>query len=169
MSTHQNLNSNEGITKLKQLVEGITTGFFCTNLNNSTGSTATVMTAQQVDEEGNIWFFSGLDSERYQHIKIDSNVQVFFSDTSKNYYLVANGEATIVTDKEKMKELWSPFLKIWFKDGVEDTNISLLKVKVNNAYYWDNEGGKMVNFVKMIASVVTGNDYVDAKEGNINI
>ena len=169
MSAIQNLNNKEGIVKLKQLVESITTGFFCTNLNNQDGSTATIMTAQQVDEEGNIWFFSGLDSDRNRDIKVDKKVQLFFSDTNKNFYLVANGEASIVTDKAKMKELWNPFLKIWFKDGIEDSNISLLKVSTNNAHYWDNEGGKMVNFVKMIASVITGNDYVDAKEGKIKI
>ena len=169
MSATQDLNNTEGIAKLKKLVESITTSFFCTDLNNENGSTATIMTAQQVDSEGNIWFFSGLDSDRNRDIKKDSKVQLYFSDISNHTYLVANGEATSSTDKEKMKELWNPLLKIWFKDGVEDPNISLLKVSTNNAYYWDNEGGKMVNFVKMIASAITGNDYVDAKEGNIKI
>ena len=169
MSEIENLNDGEGIVKLKSLVETITTCFFCTNLQNSNGSTSTVMTAQQVDSEGNIWFFSGLDSDRNRDIKMDNMVQLFFSDTSKNYYLETTGQATIVTDKSKMKELWNPFLKIWFKDGIEDANISLIKVSASNAHYWDNEGGKMVNFFKMIASVVTGNDYVDAKEGHIKI
>ena len=169
MSAIQNLNNTDGISKLKQMVESITTCFFCTNLKNQSESTATIMTAQEVDEEGNIWFFSGLDSSRNSDIIKDKNVQLYFSDTSKNIYLFANGEASISSDKTKMKELWNPLLKIWFKDGLDDANISLIKVKTNNAYYWDNEGGKMVNFVKMIASVITGNDYVDAKEGNIKL
>jgi general stress protein 26 len=169
MSNIENLHNIEGIAKLKQLVETITTCFFCTDLNNPNGSTATIMTAQQVDDEGNIWFFSGLDTDRNQIIKKDKKVQLFFSDTSKHFYLVATGEAEIVLDKAKMNELWNPFLKIWFNDGVNDKNISLIKVNAKNAYYWDNEGGKMVIFFKMIASVVTGNDYVDAKEGNIKL
>lgn len=169
MSDIENLNDGKGIDKLKQLVESITTCFFCTNLQYGNGSTATVMTAQQVDKDGNIWFFSGLDSDRNRDIKMDNMVQLFFSDTNKNFYLETTGLATIVSDKFKMKELWNPLLKIWFKDGIEDSNISLLKVQTSNAHYWDNEGGKMVNFIKMIASVVTGKDFVDAKEGYIKI
>ena len=169
MNTTKNLNKTVGIAKLKQLVETITTCFFCTDITNHNGSTATVMTAQEVDEEGTIWFFSGLDTDRNKNIELDKKVQLFFSDPSKNIYLVLNGEAEIVIDKIKMEKLWSPFLKIWFKEGINDTNISLIKVSSINAHYWDNEGGKMVNFIKMIASVVTGKDFVDAVEGKIKI
>ena len=169
MSNIENLKNVDGIIELKKLIESITTCFFCTNLDNHDGSTATIMTAQKVDDQGNVWFFSGLDSDRNQEIKKNNKVQLFFSDTSKNTFLVLSGTASLVTDKLKMEELWNPLLKIWFKDGVDDSNISLIKVTPTNAYYWDNEGGKMINFIKMLASVVTGNDYVDAKEGNIKI
>jgi general stress protein 26 len=68
-----------------------------------------------------------------------------------------------------MEKLWTSFLKIWFKDGVQDPNISLIKVSSIDAHYWDNEGGKMVNFIKKVASTVTGNDYVEAVEGKMKI
>ncbi len=68
-----------------------------------------------------------------------------------------------------MEELWNPILKIWFKNGGEDSNISLIKANTKSAYYWDNEGGKIVNFIKMIGSLITENDYVDAKKGKIKI
>ncbi len=169
MSNIENLNTEKGIEKLKHLAEGIQTCFFCTNLDNAISSTATIMTAQEVDNEGNVWFFSGLDSERNAEIHNNSKVQLFFSDIGNNTFLMANGDASIVLDKAKMEKLWNPLLKVWFKNGVEDPNISLIKFSVSDAKYWDNEGGKMVNFLKMVASVVTGNDYVDAKEGTIKL
>lgn len=169
MSNIENLEQKEGILKLQKLVDTIKFCFFCTDLKNQNATNSTIMTTQKVDEDGNIWFFSGLNSDRNRDIKADKNIQLFFSSPENNAFLSANCEAEIVLDKAKMEELWNPVLKIWFKDGVDDMNISLIKVAVKEAYYWDSEGGKMVNFIKMIGSLITGNDYVDAKEGKIKI
>ena len=111
------------------------------------------MAAQGVDDEGNLWFFSGLDSDKNKEIKQDNHVQLFFSDPSKSSYLVVNGEAHEVIDQEKFEKYWSPLVKTWFKEGKEDPNLSLIKVVPTNSYYWDVDGNRMINFLKMIASV----------------
>ena len=72
-----------------------------------------------------------------------------------------------MNDKEKIEELWSPFLKTWFQDGKDDTNLSLIKVTPDNGYYWDTKGNRIINLFKMAASVVTGKDLVDGEEGNL--
>ena len=167
-NTDKNI-ENEGVKKLQELIDSINICFFCTHLKAGDGATATPMSAQKVDEEGNILFFSGKDSDKNKEINKDNDVQLFFSHPGKSSYLVVNGEASIVTNIEKMKELYSPVIKIWFKDGVEDPNISLIKVVTKNAYYWDTVGGKAVNFIKMLASVVTGTNLVDGVEGNITV
>lgn len=169
MSKIENLNNNEGVLKLKQMVENINVCFFCTDIKNNNTDTTTLMTAQNVDEEGNIWFFSGKDSDRNKAISQEKEVQLYFSHPGKNNYLIVNSEASIVLDKEKIKELWNPILKIWFKDGIDDPNISLLKVATKSAHYWDSEGGKMVNFIKMISSLISGTNNVDTTEGKIKI
>lgn len=167
-NTDKNI-ENEGVKKLQELIDSINICFFCTDLKAGNGATATPMSAQKVDEEGNIWFFSGKDSDKNKEINKDLDVQLFFSHPGKSSYLVVNGEASIVTNIEKMKELYSPVIKIWFKDGVDDPNISLIKVVTKNAYYWDTVGGKAINFIKMLASVVTGTNLVDGVEGNITL
>ena len=169
MSNVENLEKSEGIIKLKKMVDDCKFCFFCTNLSSHTGSTSTVMTAQDVDELGNIWFFSGLNSERNHDITIDNNVQLYFSCPEKNSYLSANGTAVIVLDKAKIKELWNPLLKIWFKDGADDRNISLIKVSVKNANYWDSAEGIMVNFFKMIATALTGIENSEPTSGKIKL
>jgi acetylornithine/succinyldiaminopimelate/putrescine aminotransferase len=42
-----------------------------------------------------------------------------------------------------------------------------LKVKPTNSYYWDTEGNKMINFLKMVASAAMGKNFVEGNEGNI--
>ena len=164
-----NLTAAEGIQKLKDLVEEIYVCLFCTNLKVDDGATCRPMGAQDVDEQGDIWFFSDAASDKNAEIKADKNVQLFFAHPGKNSYMVVNGQAEIIVDRNKIEALWSPLVKTWFKEGKDDPNISLIKVTTNNAYYWDAEGNQMINFIKMIATVATGKNLAGAKEGEIDL
>ena len=167
MSNTKDLKHKEAIDKLKSLVENITICLFCTDLKTDDGSTCRPMSAIKVCDQGNIWFFSEKDSDKNKAINNDKNVQLFFSHPAKSSYLVVNGKAEIILDKTKIEELWTPMAKIWFKEGKDDPNISIIKVTPTTAYYWDTEGNRMINFIKMVASVVTGTNLVNGKEGTI--
>lgn len=164
-----NLSAAEGIEKLRKLVDEINTCLFCTNLGTDDGSTCRPMATQQVDDEGNLWFFSDIHSDKNREIRENNQVQLFFSQPTKNSYMVVNGEAKILIDQHKTDELWNPLVKTWFKEGKDDPDISLIKVKVHSAYYWDVAGNKMINFFKMIASVASGTNLVDGREGHIDV
>ena len=169
MSHIENLDKKEGILKLKKMVDDVKFCFFCTDLKDKNGAISTVMTAQDVDDDGNIWFFSGLDSDRNRDIIANKKVQLYFSAPEKNSFLSVNSEASIVLDKEKIKELWNPLLNIWFKEGIEDKNISLIKATTKTANYWDNEDDKMINFFKIVVSTITGNNHIEAVAGKIKL
>lgn len=169
MSDNANEHTVEGIEKLKSLVEDINTCLFCTNLKTNDGATTRPMSAVKVCNQGNIWFFSEKDSPKNKEIEQDSSVQLFFAHPGKASYMVLNGEATISTNQEKIQELWTSAVSIWFKEGRNDPNISLIKVKPSSAYFWDNDGNQMINFLKMAASVITGKNLVGGHEGEIII
>lgn len=169
MNTTENLVNKEAIDKLKSLVNDIVICLFCTDLKTDDGSTCRPMSAIKVCDQGNIWFFSEKDSDKNKAIASDKNVQLFFSHPAKGSYLVVNGEAQIILDKTKIEELWTPVAKIWFKEGKDDSNISIIKVTPTTAYYWDTEGNRMTNFIKMAASVVTGTNLVNSEEGSITL
>lgn len=169
MNTIENLEAEQGILKLKKMVDEVKFCFFSTDVKNNNEPTSTIMTAQSVDDDGNVWFFSGLDSDRNRDIERNRIVHLYFSSPEKNAYLSVTADASIVMDKNKMAELWNPLLKIWFKDGIDDKNISLIKAATKTANYWDSEGGKMINFFKMIAAVVTGGNTIESTQGKIKI
>jgi len=169
MSTTKDLVNKEAIDKLKNLVKDIQICLFCTDLKIDDGSTCRPMSAIKVCDQGNIWFFSEKSSDKNKAIAADKNVQLFFSHPAKSSYLVVNGEAVIKSDKTKIEELWTPAAKIWFKDGKDDPNISIIKVTPTTAYYWDTDGNRMINFLKMVTSVVTGTNLVNSKEGAITV
>jgi hypothetical protein len=50
----------------------------------------------------------------------------------------------------KIEELWSPLIKTWFTEGVDDPRITVIKVTPTEGYYWDNKHGSAVAGVKML-------------------
>lgn len=169
MSNTENLNNKEAIDKLKSLVDDIMVCLFCTDLKTDDGATCSPMSAIKVCDQGNIWFFSEKSSDKNKAIAADKKVQLFFSHPGKSSYLFVNGDAEIILDKAKIEELWSPIAKIWFKQGKNDPNISIIKVTPINAYYWDTDGNQMINFLKIVASVVTGTNLAIGNQGALKV
>jgi general stress protein 26 len=66
-----------------------------------------------------------------------------------------------------IKELWEPILKTWFTDGVDDPRITVIHVKTNEGYYWDNKHGNAVALMKMAAGAVLGKTMDDSIEGRL--
>jgi general stress protein 26 len=169
MENQTNLRNQEAIDKLKELAEGIDMCLFCTNLKEGDGESTRPMSTQGVDDDGTLWFFSDKNSLKNDEIKKDKSIRLYYSQPSKSSFMVLNGDAEIVFDRKKVEELWSPHVKAWFTEGIDDPSISLLKVSPKSAYYWDVEGNKMINFFKYLASIATGAELIDAKEGNIKV
>jgi general stress protein 26 len=169
MENTKNLNANEGVEKLKELVTAINICLFSTNLKGNDGATFRPMSAQEVDDEGNIWFFSDINSDKNREVQEDNLVQLIFSHPGKSSYMIVNGVAEISTNRKRIEELWSPAAKIWFEQGKDDPDISLIKVTTQSAYYWDTDGNKMINFFKFLASVATGSNLVTGVQGSIKV
>ena len=169
MSDKNNEQTSEGIDKLKSLVEAISICLFCTNLKMHDGATTRPMGVTHVCDQGNIWFFNSKDSEKNKEIEQDSKVQLFFAHPGKGSYMVVNGDAIITEDRAKIEELWTPAAEIWFEKGINDPNVSLIKVTPSSAYFWDTDGNRMINLIKMAASYVTGTNLISGTEGDIKI
>ncbi len=168
MSDHKNLFNREGIEKIKELTEEANITVFCTNLSNKPFS-ATPMAVQAVEDDGAIYYFSGKDSERNAHLRQDPATQIIVSNNSDYEYLSLYGTSTVSQDRAKIKELWSADAKVWFQDGPEDPNLTLIRFEPTDGYYWDNKHGKLVAFAKMAASLITGKTMDDGIQGKIKV
>lgn len=169
MKDQTNLRGNKGVEKLKELVEEIKVCLFNTATQMEDWGAIRPMTALEIDDKGNIWFLSDINSDKNEAILKNNKVQLYFSHPGQNSYLIVNGEAEIITNQNKINDLWSPVGSIWFKEGKTDPNISVIKVHTKNAYYWDVEGNKMVNCFRFIASVVSGDDKTASEHGFITV
>ncbi len=165
MGDTKNLHGREAIRKIKELVGEIDICMFCTYENGKLISRP--MSAQQVDDEGNIWFLSDKNSEKNKALEANNKVELLYAQGNQKFISI-HGQASISFDKEKIKELWSPIAKIWFKEGEDDPNVSLIKVSFEDGYYWDTKHGKMVEIAIMAAALLTGKTMDDGIEGTLN-
>ena len=164
----QNLAGEKAIAKLKELAESARICFFSTSANELP-MPSRPMALQHVDEAGRLYFFSAKDSDTNKEITNDQGVQLFFANTSSSEYLNIYGHATISQDRKKIKELWSVWAKTWFQDGPEDEKLTLLIIVPQHSEYWDTKHNKMVQLLKIAASIVSGKTMDDGVEGELKI
>ena len=163
----KNLYGQESIEKIKELIEKSSSCFFCTKINTGESFATRPMSAQQVDDEGNIFFLSASDSKKNKEINDNDSVQLLFQGSQYSDFLTLYGHAEISTDKNKIEELWKPIMKTWFTRGENDPRITIIKIIPKEGYYWDTKNGVMVAFVKKVVGAIAGKTLDDSIEGKI--
>lgn len=149
-------NRKEAIEKLKSLTEGID---FCMLTTMDDGHLRSrPMSTQEFEFDGDLWFFTSDQTHKVDDIRKDSRINVAYSDPGDNRYVSVSGRGEILKDREKIEELWSPVLKAWFPEALEDPSLCLLKVAVDQAEYWDTPSGKIVQLVGFVKALATGQE-----------
>ncbi len=164
---HEDLQGPEAGKKIKELASKNNTCFFCTEVGMGQPMAVRPMSVQKIDEEGNLWFLSANDSHLNQQIVLNNNVQLLFQGSAHSDFLSLVGVATISTDKALIRELWNPFIKTWFTDGVDDPRITVIQFQTVDGYYWDNKHGNAIAFLKIAIGAATGKTLDDSIEGNL--
>ena len=168
MSEIVNLSEEEGIEKMKELAEDIRSCMFCTGVDSLPFETRPMSTLE-VDEQGNFWFFSGIDSNKNFEIMQDDQVQLIYAKPSSSQFMSVYGRAQISKSKQKIDKLWNNCAKAWFKEGKEDPDLSVICVRPEQVCYWDTKHGKMVSLLKIAVAAVTDKQMDDGVEGKIRV
>jgi len=164
----KNLFGDESVKKIKELSKKAGACFFCTRI--TAGSFCTrPMSAAKIDDEGNFWFLSAVDSNKNKEIEIDTSVQLLFQGSDYSDFLNINGKAEISKDKNIIEELWDAIMKTWFTEGKDDPRITVIKVIPESGYYWDTKHGQMIALGKRIIGAAIGKTYDDSIEGIIKV
>lgn len=163
----KNLQSDKAAFKIKELAEAIDFTMLCTNLNAKPFH-AIPMSTKRVDADGAIWFLSGHDSTHNGNIHDDSKVELLYSDPRSMRFLIVYGEATIHKDRKVVEELYGTTDDAWFK-GVDDPNLSAIKVVPLEAHYWDTKNNRLITMAKMGIAAITGDQPDLAEHGDLQL
>lgn len=114
------------------------------------------MAVSDAEFDGHLYFLTGEGSGKVHDLERDPETVVTFSDTHKSTYVALRGQAEITQDRAAIKAHWSEPARAWFPKGIDDPNIALIKVKIDEAEYWDSPSGKMVMIFGYAKAMVTG-------------
>ncbi|HZF55318.1 MAG TPA: pyridoxamine 5'-phosphate oxidase family protein [Polyangiaceae bacterium] len=126
------------------------------------------MALLKVDDNGDCWFMTGFDSGKIDEIGQNPMVNVSLQDDRK--FLSLSGQAVITRDRQKLEELWSEHMKVFFPRGKEDPNLALICVSPSEGEFWDNEGVQGLKFLlEAVKAYVTGTtpDVDNAQHGAV--
>ena len=157
----------KSIEQLKEMLEGIDFAMLTTLAGGKLRSRP--MSTQEMDENGDLWFFTSDQTHKIDEIQADPRVNVAYSNPDDNTYVSVFGRAEMSKDKAKMEELWSPILKAWFPEGLDDPHLALLKINIEEVEYWDSPNSKLVQLAGFVKAMVTGQQAEGGEYGKIKL
>ncbi|MBA3682447.1 MAG: pyridoxamine 5'-phosphate oxidase family protein [Bacteroidetes bacterium] len=161
--------NDQNVEKLIEMIKGVRTCMLITSEKDAENLSGRPMGINKIDDDGTMWFFTKASSYKVEEIETSKKVSIAIANESSQNYLMIHGTATLVNDKSKMKELWSSIMKAWFPLGLDDPDMTLIKVTPNEVNYWDSSSSKMVVLFNMIKAIVTGTEYTEGEHGKINL
>ena len=143
------------LAKLKELIDDIRIASLVT-IDSEGALRSRPMVTQQMDSEAELWFFTNDHAALAGDIAVNPQVCVSYAAPDRGLYVSVSGSATLVEDFDKIRELWSPALKAWFPEGINDPKLALLRVDIVSAQYWDSSGNKLVQLYTLLKAIATG-------------
>jgi general stress protein 26 len=111
----------------------------------------------EADADGRLWFFVGASSPKVEELAAEhGSVCVSYADSAKHDYASVSGRGEIVRDRQRMQDLWSPWVKVWFPKGLDDPDLALLCVQIESAEYWDAPGSAAKRLYALAKARATG-------------
>ena len=153
-----NMMKQEEMETLRELIKDIDTAMLTTLTEE--GLVSRPMKTQEIEFDGDLWFFTKKETNKYEEIVHDQDVNVAYAGKS---YVSVRGRADIVEDLDKKKELWSTAYENIMQTSYDDPNVILIKVTTEAAEYW--ETGNLTKKIAFLYKRMTGQS---SKRSDIN-
>jgi general stress protein 26 len=156
----------EAVAKVAELAKGIRIAML-TTVDEKGHLVARPMAQQEVEFDGDLWFFAERDSSTVKQIQVNPHVGVSLS--SNDTWVSICGTAAVVEDPAKVHELWNSWVEAWMPQGPDDPDVILIKVTADGAEYWDTPGGKVASILSFVKSKVTGHPYEGGENAKVDL
>jgi general stress protein 26 len=161
---------HEGAEKLYELIKDVKVAMM-TTVESDGSLHSRPMWNHLADKAGDLWFFSRAATGKIAELRKDSQVNLAFSDPSSQNYVSVSGQAEIIRDQAKIKELWSEGLRTWFPKGPDDPDIALIRVHPSDGEYWDSPSATVMQIYGYAKAALTGeppNELADNKKVSLS-
>ncbi len=158
--------SDPGMGKLADLIDGAKIAMLTTEEPDGALRSRPLATLQ-MDSEGHLWFFTALSSGKVEEIDQHRKVNLSYANTSTENYVSISGHARLLRDRRKMEELWTPWVKPWFQNGLDDPDLALLEVTIDEAEFWDAPASRMQRLFGLTRALSGGDKSQLGEHGKV--
>lgn len=116
---------------------------------------------KHLDDSKDLWFMTRTDTHKVDEIERNPNVNLGYN--KEGEWVSVSGTARIVTDRQTIRDLYSPSWKAWLEDnggaedgGPNDPRIALIVVGVDSAVYFKRTSSKPVMYFQIARAILTG-------------
>jgi len=145
---------DDSLEKLGKLIDGLDIAMLTTRTSDGR-LLSRPLRAQELDAEGALWFITDRNSHKAEEIRLQPQVNASFASREHNTYVSIAGRASVVFDKARLSQMWSPAMAVFYPKGVDDPELCLLRVQVESAEYWDGPGGLVGQALYLAMTAVT--------------
>lgn len=153
--------------KLFKMIKDVKFAMFTTHKVQGHLHSRPMTTQNKKIEDDALWFFMSRAGDPVSEFKGDDQVNVSYANPSSDTYVSVTGVATVVEDLAKKQALWNKGAEAWFKGGVTDPDLALVRVRIEHADYWDVKENKLVQLYKMAEAALTGKTPHLGEHGHI--
>ena len=146
------MSDTENISKVTDIINDSHIGML-TTINEKGALVSRPLAVQEVKEDGDMWFFTSSQSSQVAHVRADPRVNVSFGKNTE--WVSVAGTAEVVTDRQKIRDMWNQVVEAWFPDGPDTPEVVLLRVDSDSAEYWTSPGGRVATVLPWIKAKVT--------------
>lgn len=127
------------------------------------------MALADTEFDGSLYFLTAESSGKVHDLEKDNETVITFADSHKNSYVAMRGEASILHDRDAVKRHWTESARPWFPKGTDDPNLTLIRVKIEEAEYWDQPNGAVVQVYGYAKAMLTGEPPKVGEHGKVSL
>ncbi len=143
----------ESISKVTDIINDSHIGMF-TTINEKSALVSRPLAVQDVEDDGDMWFFTSENTSQVAHVRANPAVNVSFGKGTE--WVSVAGDAEVVTDRQKIHDMWNQVVEAWFPDGPDTPEVVLIRVNSDSAEYWTSPGGTAATVLQWVKSKATG-------------
>jgi general stress protein 26 len=157
----------QGQAKLTELIKDIKFAMFTTHkIQGHLHSRPMTTQNKRIDDDA-LWFFMSRSGDPVAEFQGDDQVNVSYADPGSDTYVSVSGTAQVVEDRARKQALWNKQAEAWFKGGIDDPDLALVRVQIEHADYWDVKENKLVQLYKQAEAAMTGKPPKMGEHGHI--
>jgi general stress protein 26 len=148
------MSSSEAIAKIWNLIQDVKIAML-TTVSSEGKLRSRPMATQGEEFNGCLWFLTSQQSGKVGEIEHGSQVGLTYVNNDAHAFIALSGHAEVTKNRERIHQLWKPQHTVWFPQGKDDPDISVIKVMVEEAEYWEAPGNVLVRSFHRLQAVVT--------------